>query len=117
MDQFPLAVEADHFTTGPEAGIDGEDILLAKGRREKKLSEFFDKDAYRLLIGPLFCCQTDLRLHGGREKSLVAIVQGHPDLLGCKPFPFDKKAIEDLQGFVFRGDHPQREKALLFASP
>ena len=117
VEQLPLPVETDYLASGSETGINGKNILLTQGRSQEKLAEVLDKYPYRLLVRPLLSGHADLGLHRRRKKSLVAIVYGHPDLLGSRSPAFNKKAIEEAQGFFFRRQDPECEKTLFFPPP
>ena len=87
VEELSLGVEADELAPRPEAGIEGEEPLLAERRGEQELAEVVGEDADRLRVGPLLRGQADLRFHRVGEEPPVAVLDGQPDLFGGRAVP------------------------------
>ena len=117
VEELSLGVEADELAPRPEAGIEGEEPLLAERRGEEELAEVVGEDADRLRVGPFLRGHADLRLHGVGEKPPVAVLDGHPDLFGGRAVSPDEHRVEQGNRLRLRRDDAEGQELLLLAAP
>ena len=85
MQQLALAIEANHFAAGAEAGIDGEDVLLAERRGQQQFAEVFSEDADGFRGRPCFLdSMRSLHFDGRAKQTLIAVLNRQPHLFASR---------------------------------
>ena len=110
VEELPLRIQADGFTTCAKTGIDCQDRFLPQGRRKQKLAQIIGKYFDCRLISFFLCCQTDFCFHRHREQSLVTIGTGKSNLICGIVLCFNKERRENIYRLFFRRHYAQRQE-------
>ena len=112
VEQVALTVETDHLTACAEAGVDAHDALLSQWCREQQLAQVLGKHTDGLLVGLLLAQGCKLRLYGGFQQSLVAVLHGfvHQSPAGC--LPVDVVVFQQVEALLVVGGYADAQYSL-----